>query len=200
MSKDAPGVRYAEIERESRDTNVRVVLDLDGERQATVQSGVGYFDHMLELFAYHGKLDLGVSADGNLEVDDHHTIEEVGVCIGQAIRQAIGDGEGIDGYGTAHALADEALTRVVIDVSDKAHVEFGVEFTVERIGTMSSESVEQFFRGLANHAGITIHVHQLAGQNNHHICESIFKAFGRSLRAAVNKSDLKSKGGKGRID
>ena len=86
---------------------MRVVLDLDGERQATVQSGVGYFDHMLELFAYHGKLDLGVSADGNLEVDDHHTIEEVGVCIGQAIRQAIGDGEGIDGYGTAHALADD---------------------------------------------------------------------------------------------
>lgn len=200
VSKDAPGVRYAEVERESGETTVRVVLDLDGERQATVQTGIGYFDHMLELLAYHGRLDLGVSADGDLNVDDHHTIEDVGICLGQAIRQAIGEGDGIDRYGASHAPVDEALARVVVDISGRPHVVFDVNFTVERIGEMSSESVEEFFRSLASHASITIHVHQLSGKNNHHLCEAVFKGFGRALREGVHRSEVKTKGGKGRID
>ncbi|MDQ2985740.1 MAG: imidazoleglycerol-phosphate dehydratase [Armatimonadota bacterium] len=194
MSKDAPGVRYAEIERESGGTTVRVVLDLDGERQATVQTGVGFFDHLLGVFAYQGCFDLGVSTDGGLHVDDHMTLEDVGVCIGQAIRQALGEGDGIDVYGTEHAPVDEALARVVVDVSARPCLVFDVQFTVERIGEMSTEAVEEFFRAVANHAQITIHVHQLAGKSNHHITEAIFKAFGRALRKAVHKLDGKAKG------
>lgn len=199
VSKDAPGVRYAEVERESGDTAFRVVVDLDGERQATVQTGVAYFDHMLEQLAFHGRLDLGVSVEG-VGLDDHSTVEEVGTCLGQVIRQAIGEGDGIDSYGAAYAPIDEALVRVVVDVSGKPHVVFDVEFTNERIGEMATESVEQFFRALANNAWITIHVHRIAGKNNHHLCEAIFRALGRSLRDAVHKSDINAKGGKGRID
>lgn len=173
---------------------MRVVLDLDGERQATVQTGVAFFDHLLEVFAYQGCFDLGVSTDGGLHVDDQLTLEDVGVCIGQAIRQALGEGDGIDVYGTEHAPVDEALAMVVVDVSARPCLVFDVQFTVERIGEMSTEAVEEFFRAVTNHAQITIHVHQLAGKNNHHITEAIFKAFGRALRKAVHKLDNKSKG------
>ena len=199
VSKDAPGIRYAEVEREAGETNVRVVLDLDGERQATVQTGVAYFDVMLAQLAYHGRLDLGVSVDGS-DLDEHRTVEEVGICLGQAIRQAIGEGDSIDRFGACYAPMDETLARVVIDISGRPHVAFDCEFSVERIGDMSAESVEQFFRTLASHALITIHVHKLEGKNNHHLCHAVFKAFGRALREAVYKGDVKSKAGKGRID
>jgi imidazoleglycerol-phosphate dehydratase len=200
VSKDAPGVRYAEVEHECGDATVRVVLDLDGEQQATVDTGVRFFDHLLGLFAYHGRFDLGVSTDVGLHVDDHEMIESVGRCLGEAIRQAIGEGEGLDRYGAAHAPVDDALARVVIDVSGRPYLSFAAEFTVDRIGEMSVEAVEVFFRSIASHASITVHVSQLAGKNNHHVCEAVFKAFGRALREAVHKSDLKNKGVKGRID
>jgi len=200
VSKETPGVRYAEMERETYDNRVRVVLDLDGERRATISTRVGYFDHMLTLFAYHGGFDLGISVEGELGVDDHHTLVDVGTCLGGAVRQAIGDGQGINRYGTEHAPMAEALARVVIDLSGRPFVNFDVSFTNERIGEMSSESVEQFFKAAADHAGMTIHVHQLAGHNNHHVCEAIFKAFGRSLRRAIAKVDAHGGAKKGAID
>jgi len=194
VSKDAPGVRYAEVERETRGITVRVVLDLDGEQQATVETGVNYFDRLLEIFAFHGCLDLGVSIDGERNVVGHHVVEEVGVGIGQAIRQALGDGEGIDRFGTEHAPLDEALARVSIDVSGRPYLAYDAEFTSERVGEMSAEAIEEFFRAVANHAGITIHIQKVAGKNNHHIAESIFMSFGRTLRKAVHRLDNRSKG------
>jgi imidazoleglycerol-phosphate dehydratase len=193
VSKDAPGVRYAEVELETRGTTVRVVLDLDGAQQATAETGVKYFDHLLGIFAFHGCLDLGVSIDGGLHVDEHQTIEDVGMCLGQAIRQALGDGAGIDRFGTEHAPLDEALARVSIDISGRPYLAYDVEFSDERIGEMSTEAIEEFFRAVGNHASLTIHVKQVAGKNNHHIAESIFMAFGRALRKAVHRLEIRTK-------
>jgi imidazoleglycerol-phosphate dehydratase len=195
VSKDAPGVRYAEVEREIGSATIRVVVDLDGERQASVRTGIEYFDYLLSQLAFFGKLDLGVSIDG-LYVDDFHTIETIGECFGEVIRMAMGEADGLDRYGAAHAPIDDALARAVIDISGRPHAEFDAGFSVERIGDMSSESVEAFFRSIANFAYITIHIHRVAGSNNHHICEAIFKAFGRALREAVHKADPKPKGAK----
>jgi imidazoleglycerol-phosphate dehydratase len=193
VSKDAPGVRYAEVELETRGTTVRVVLDLDGAQQATAETGVKYFDHLLGIFAFHGCLDLGVSIDGGLHVDEHQTIEDVGMCLGQAIRQALGDGAGIDRFGTEHAPLDEALARVSIDISGRPYLAYDVEFSDERIGEMSTEAIEEFFRAVGNHASLTIHVKQVAGKNNHHSAESIFMAFGRALRKAVHRLEIRTK-------
>lgn len=201
MSKETPGVRYSEQERETEATRVRVVIDLDGAKRATVDTGIGYFDHMLTEFAFHGGFDLGVSAEGDLHVDDHHTLEDVGICLGGAIRQALGDSAGINRFGMEHVPVDDALVRAVVDISGRPFLNFDVKFTTNRIGAMTSESVEQFFRGLVNHAGMTIHFHQLAGHNNHHICEAVFKAFGRALRKAVIKVDTRgTPSAKGVID
>ncbi len=194
MSKDAPGVRYAEVERETRGTTVRVVLDLDGEKQATAETGVNYFDHLLGIFAFHGCLDLGVSIDGGLHVDEHHTIEDVGICLGQAIHQALGDGEGIDRFGTEYAPLDEALARVSIDISGRPYLAYDANFTAGSIGDLSTEAVEEFFRAVANHAAVTIHVQMISGKNNHHIAESIFMSFGRALRRAVHRIESRVKG------
>jgi imidazoleglycerol-phosphate dehydratase len=189
LSKETPGVRYAEQERETEETRVRVVVDLDGARRATVDTGIGFFDHMLTQFAFHGGFDLGVSAEGDLHVDDHHTVEDVGICLGGAIRQALGDAEGINRFGSEHAPTDDALVRVVADVSGRPFLEYGLEFDVERIGGLSTENIAEFFRAVVNHSGITLHVHKLAGTNNHHVCEAAFKAFGRALRKAVTRVD-----------
>ena len=194
MSKDAPGVRYAEVEKERGDSVIRVVLDLDGEQQATVNTGVDFFDHLLELFAFHGRFDLGVSLVGETNLDGHLTVKEVGMCLGQAIRQAVGEGDRIDRYGSVHAPMDEALALVVVDVSGGPITVFESAFTVERLGEMSTEAIEEFFKTVAIEAQMTIHVHQIAGKNNHHIAESIFIAFGRALREAVHKRNGKSKG------
>lgn len=201
MSKETPGVRYSEQERETEATRIRVVLDLDGAKRATVDTGIGYFDHMLAELAFHGCFDIGVSAEGDLHVDDHHTVEDVGICLGGAIRQAIGDAAGINRFGTEYVPTDDALVRVVIDISGRPYLNFDVKFTAERIGGMSAESVEQFFRGVVNHGGMGIHIQSLAGKNSHHICESIFKAFGRALRKAVAKVDSRgTPSSKGVID
>jgi len=194
VSKDAPGVRYAEVELETRGTTMRVVLDLDGAQQATAETGVEYFDYLLGIFAFHGCLDLGVSIDGGLHVDEHHTIEDVGMCLGQAIRQALGDGAGIDRFGTEHAPLDEALARVSIDISGRPFLAYDAQFSAERIGEMSTEAIEEFFRAVANHAEVTIHVKQVAGKNNHHIAEAIFMAFGRALRRSVHRLENRAKG------
>ncbi|HET6645293.1 MAG TPA: imidazoleglycerol-phosphate dehydratase [Fimbriimonadales bacterium] len=187
MSKEAPGVRYAEVELETEENRVRVVLDLDGERQATTTTGVGYFDHMLSTFAYHGCFDLGVTAERDYVIDDLHILEDVGACLGRAIRQAIGDGGGIVGYGSEHAPMDEALAHAVVDLSGRSYLNFEAEFSVDKIGEMSTENVEQFFHAVARGANMTLHIRQLAGHNNHHVCEAIFRAFGRSLFHAVTK-------------
>lgn len=192
MSKETPGVRYAEQERETEFTRVRVVLDLDGERRATVDTGIGFLDHMLAAFAFHGCFDIGVTCEGDIHVDDHHTVEDLGICLGRAIRQALGDGLGINRYGMEYTPMDDALSRVVVDVSGRPYLNWQVDFGVERIGGLASENIQEFFRSIVNHAGITLHVHQLAGHNSHHLAECIFKCFGRALRKAVAKYDNKS--------
>ena len=194
MSKDAPGVRYAEVEKERGDSVIRVVLDLDGEQQASVKTGVGFFDHLLEVFAFHGRFDLGVSVEGEPNLDDHLTVKEVAMCIGQAIRQAVGEGDRLDRYGSVHAPMDEALALVVVDVSGGSTTVFEAGFTIERLGELSTEAIELFFRTVALEAQITVHVHQIAGRNNHHIAESLFIGFGRALRKSVHKMNGKSKG------
>jgi len=189
VSKEAPGVRYAEVERETQDTRVRVVIDLDGARRATVDTGIGFFDHMLTQLAFHGSFDLGVSAEGDLHVDEHHTVEDVGICLGRAIRQALGDGIGINRYGSEIVPMDEALIRVAIDVSGRPHLVFAFDWNVDRLGGLGTQNIAEFFRATVNHGGMTVHAHKLEGTNDHHVCEALFKAFGRALRKATAKVD-----------
>jgi imidazoleglycerol-phosphate dehydratase len=189
MSKETPGVRYAEVERETQDTRIRVVLDLDGARRATVDTGIGALDHMLTQMSFHGRFDLGVSAEGDLEVDDHHTVEDIGICFGRAIRQALGDGEGINRFGFETIPMDDALARVAIDISGRPLLVCNVEFRNEKIGGLSTQNVSEFFKAVVNHAGLTVHMHLLEGRNDYHICEALFKAFGRALRKATAKVD-----------
>lgn len=185
MSKEAPGVRYAEVERETSETRVQVVLDLDGGTRRDVGTGIGFLDHMLTLFAFHGHLDLGVSADGDLEVDDHHLVEDVGMVIGQAVRQALADEDNIVRYASLHSPMDEALVLIAIDVSGRGTLTFDVPFRREKIGELSTECVREFCRALASHARITLHVHKICGENDHHVTEAIFKGLGRALHEAT---------------
>jgi imidazoleglycerol-phosphate dehydratase len=189
MKKRASGVRYAEEERETSEVRVRVVLDLDGECKPSISTGIGFFDHMLELMVFHGGFDCGISAEGDLHVDDHHTVEDVGICFGKAVRSALGAFESISRYGSEVVPMDDALVLVAMDVSGRPYLSFQVEFTHEKIGDLSTDSVEEFFRAFCNHAGATVHIQALAGRNNHHLCEATFKAFGRALRKAVARSD-----------
>ncbi|MEW5884671.1 MAG: imidazoleglycerol-phosphate dehydratase HisB [Armatimonadota bacterium] len=189
MKKRAQGVRYAEEERETQETRVRVVLDLDGERKPSIETGIGFLDHVLDLMVFHGGFDCGISAEGDLHVDDHHTVEDVGICFGRALRSALGDAEGISRYGSECVPMDEALVMVCVDVSGRAYLAFDVPFTHERIGDLNTDCIEEFFRAVANNAGVTIHVRTFAGKNNHHLCEATFKAFGRALRKAVARTD-----------
>lgn len=188
MKRRAPGVRYAEEERETQETRVRVVLDLDGERKPSIETGIGFFDHMLDLMVFHGGFDCGISAEGDLHVDDHHTVEDVGICFGRALRSALGDAEGINRYGSECVPMDEALVMVCVDVSGRPFLSFDVPFTHERLGDLNTDCVEEFFRAVANSAGITIHTRTFSGRNNHHLCEATFKAFGRALRTAVART------------
>ncbi|MCH8274399.1 MAG: imidazoleglycerol-phosphate dehydratase [Armatimonadetes bacterium] len=189
MTKETPGVRYAEVERETGHTRVRVVIDLDGERKSTVDTGIGYFDLMLGRFTAAASFDLGVSAEGDLAVDDRHTVEDVGVCLGQAIRQALGDSEGIRGHGSEAVPMDDALCLVAVDVGGRPYLSYQVEFDCERLGGLTTECIEEFLRALVNEAGITLHVVKLAGHNNHHVCEALFMGLGRALRSAVVKTE-----------
>ncbi|MCE9557480.1 MAG: imidazoleglycerol-phosphate dehydratase HisB [Armatimonadetes bacterium] len=175
MSKGARGVRYAEVERESGETNVSVVLDLDGGSRRDVSTGLGFFDHMLELLAFHGEFDLGVQALGDLHVDDHHCVEDVGIVLGKAIRQCLEQSDPIERYASLHSVMDESLVLVALDISGRGQLHYEVPFRRDQIGELATENVGEFFRALAQHAGITLHIRLITGSNDHHIAEAVFK-------------------------
>lgn len=178
-------MRRAEIERQTKETRIRATLALDGSGRSDIATGIGFFDHMLDQLARHGRMDLTLKAEGDLHIDAHHTVEDCGIVLGQALAQALGDKRGITRFGHAYAPLDEALARAVIDLSGRAHVSWRVVFTQGRLGEMDTELFEEFFRAFAGNARLALHVDQLAGTNNHHIVESCFKATALALRAAV---------------
>jgi imidazoleglycerol-phosphate dehydratase len=177
--------RRAAVERNTRETQIRVEIDLDGSGRCKVSSGIGFFDHMLDQIARHGMLDLTVEARGDLHIDGHHTIEDIGITFGQAFAQAVGDKAGVRRYGHAYVPLDEALSRVVVDLSGRPGLEWHVAFRRAMIGEFDVDLTHEFFQGFANHALVTLHIDNLRGDNAHHQCETVFKAFARALRMAV---------------
>lgn len=182
-------MRTATITRNTLETQVSVTLNLDGSGLASLASGVPFLDHMLDQIARHGLMDLAISAKGDLHIDAHHTVEDIGITLGQAFAQAIGDKKGVRRYGHAYVPLDEALSRVVLDLSGRPGLVFEVEFTRARIGEFDADLVREFFQGFVNHAGVTLHVDNLRGINAHHQAETVFKAFGRALRMAVEADE-----------
>ena len=180
-----PAARAAEVRRNTAETQIRVALDLDGSGIGKFATGIGFFDHMLDQVARHGLIDLDIDAKGDLHIDGHHTVEDVGITFGQAMARAVGDKKGLRRYGHAYVPLDEALSRVVIDFSGRPGLHMRVAFTSGMIGTLDTQLVYEFFQGFANHAGVTLHIDNLFGDNAHHQCETIFKAFARALRMAV---------------
>ncbi|AUS98171.1 imidazoleglycerol-phosphate dehydratase [Clostridium thermosuccinogenes] len=176
--------RKAEMSRKTAETEIQLELDLDGRGLSDIDTGIGFFDHMLNLFTKHGLFNLTVKAKGDLEVDAHHTVEDVGIVLGGAIRAALGDKKSIKRYGSSHVPMDEALAMVVIDLGGRPYLVFDAKFTQDRVGNMDTELVEEFFRAIAFNAGMNLHIKVLYGSNNHHIIEAIFKAFGRALDEA----------------
>lgn len=189
MSRSTPGVRYAEIERETAETRVQVVLDLDGGTRRDISTGIGFFDHMLMQLAFHGHIDLGVSAEGDLLVDDHHVVEDVGIVLGQALAQSLDTEEGIIRYSSNHTPMDDALVLVSLDISGRGLLFMDCPFHREKLGGLSTENISEFYRAVALHSGITVHIHKVAGANDHHVCEAIFKGFGRAVHAATRPLD-----------
>ena len=177
--------RTAEVVRNTNETQIRVALILDGTGQQKLNTGVPFLDHMLDQIARHGLIDLDIEAKGDLHIDAHHTVEDVGITLGQALAKAIGDKKGIRRYGHAYVPLDEALSRVVIDFSGRPGLEFHVPFKRSMIGTFDVDLTHEFFQGFVNHALVTLHVDNLRGDNAHHQCETVFKAFGRALRMAA---------------
>ena len=177
--------RIAEVERKTAETRVLVRINLDGSGVARLRTGIGFFDHMLDQVARHGLFDLEVEADGDLHIDGHHTVEDVGITLGQAVSKAIGDKRGIRRFGHAYVPLDEALSRVVIDFSGRPGLTMNVPFKGGMIGTFDSQLAHEFFQGFANHAFVTLHIDNLRGENSHHQAETVFKAFARALRQAL---------------
>jgi len=177
--------RIAEVRRDTLETQIRVRIDLDGTGASSLSTGIGFFDHMLDQVARHGLFDIEVEAKGDLHIDGHHTVEDVGITLGQAFAKALGDKKGLRRYGHAYVPLDEALSRVVVDLSGRPGLEFGIEFTRAMIGGFDVDLAHEFFQGFVNHAGVTLHVDNLKGRNAHHQAETAFKAFGRALRMAV---------------
>ncbi|MDQ3026299.1 MAG: imidazoleglycerol-phosphate dehydratase HisB [Pseudomonadota bacterium] len=178
-------MRKAEIQRDTKETQVFVALDLDGHGVASLASGIPFLDHMLDQLARHGGIDLVVRARGDLEIDAHHTVEDIGITIGMALAKAVGDKKGIRRYGHAYVPLDEALSRAVVDFSGRPGLEYHVKFTRARVGEFDVDLTHEFFQGLVNHAQATVHIDNLRGDNSHHQCETIFKAFARALRMAL---------------
>ena len=178
-------MRTAQVSRNTLETQITVNINLDGTGKATLNTGVPFFDHMLDQIARHGQIDLDIQAKGDLHIDAHHTVEDVGITLGQAFAQAVGDKKGIRRYGHAYVPLDEALSRVVIDLSGRPGIEYHVDYTRARIGEFDVDLLLEFFRGFINHAAVSLHVDNLRGINAHHQAETIFKAFGRALRMAV---------------
>ena len=177
--------RQAEVTRNTAETQIKVRVDLDGSGKASLATGIGFFDHMLDQIARHGLIDLEIQAAGDLHIDGHHTVEDVGITLGQAVYKAVGDKKGIRRYGHAYVPLDEALSRVVIDFSGRPGLIMNVPFKSPMIGTFDSQLAHEFFQGFANHAFVTLHIDNLRGENAHHQCETVFKAFARALRAAL---------------
>ncbi len=180
-----PAARSAEVSRNTAETKIRVRVNLDGTGQAKLSTGIGFFDHMLEQIARHGMIDLEIEAQGDLHIDGHHTVEDVGITLGQAFAKAMGDKKGIRRYGHAYVPLDEALSRVVVDFSGRPGLEMHVPFKSGMIGAFDTQLAFEFFQGFVNHAFVTLHIDNLRGDNAHHQCETVFKAFARALRAAV---------------
>ena len=178
-------MRQAQITRNTLETQISVKLDVDGTGKSALSTGLGFFDHMLDQVARHGMLDLDIAAKGDLHIDAHHTVEDVGITLGQAFAKAVGDKTGIRRYGHAYVPLDEALSRVVIDLSGRPGLEFDIKFTRAMIGEFDVDLIHEFFQGFVNHALVTLHVDNLKGDNAHHQAETAFKAFGRALRMAV---------------
>ena len=177
--------RTAEVARDTAETQIKVRLNLDGTGRAALNTGIGFFDHMLEQIARHGLIDLDIQAKGDLHIDGHHTVEDVGITLGQAVAKAVGDKKGIGRYGHAYVPLDEALSRVVIDFSGRPGLVTDVKFTSGMVGGLDTQLVHEFFQGFVNHALVTLHIDNLKGVNAHHQVETIFKAFGRALRMAL---------------
>ena len=177
--------RTAKVERKTLETQILVEVDLDGTGKSSLDTGVGFFDHMLDQIARHGLIDLTVKANGDLHIDTHHTIEDVGITLGDAISKAIPDKKGLVRYGHSYVPLDEALTRVVVALSGRPGLEYSVDYVRGRVGDFDVDVIREFFQGLVNHAGMTVHVDNLKGVNAHHQAETVFKAFGRALRMAV---------------
>ena len=185
--------RSADVSRNTKETQIRVRLDLDGSGRATLATGIPFLEHMLDQVARHGMLDLDIEAKGDLEIDAHHTVEDVGITLGQAFARAIGDKSGVRRYGHAYVPLDEALSRVVVDLSGRPGLVYNVRYTRALIGEFDVDLVREFFQGFVNHALVTLHIDNLSGVNAHHQCETVFKAFGRALRMAV-EADARAAG------
>ena len=178
-------MRSAEIQRDTKETRIKVAVDLDGRGESRLASGIPFLDHMLDQLARHGAMDLEVDAKGDLHIDAHHTVEDIGITLGMAMAKALGDKKGIRRYGHAYVPLDEALSRAVVDFSGRPGLEFHVDFRRARVGEFDVDLTHEFFQGFANHAQATVHIDNLRGDNAHHQCETVFKAFARAVRMAV---------------
>jgi len=178
-------VRTSIVHRQTKETKVTVEINLDGQGDCTCQTGIPFLDHMLHQLSSHGLLDLGIQAEGDLEIDDHHTNEDVGITLGQAFTKALGDRKGIMRFGHFVAPLDESLVEVVLDFSGRPHLNYGLQIPTQRVGTYDTQLVQEFFRAFVNHAQLTLHIRQLNGINSHHIIEATFKAFARAIRMAI---------------
>ena len=176
-------------ERKTNETDIAVSLELYGSGKAEIETGVPFLDHMLDQIARHGLMDISIKCDGDNEIDDHHTVDDVGITLGQAFFDAVGDKKGLTRYGHAYVPLDEALSRVVIDLSGRPGLDLGVKFTRDRVGTFDLDLIREFFQGFVNHALVTLHIDNLKGINSHHQAETVFKAFGRALRMAVTPDE-----------
>jgi imidazoleglycerol-phosphate dehydratase len=177
--------RTATIERNTKETSIKLSLNLDGSGKSELNSGIPFLDHMLEQISRHGLIDLTIDAKGDLEIDAHHTVEDIGICLGEALREAVADKAGVVRYGHAYVPLDEALSRVVLDLSGRPGLEYNISFPKETVGGFDIELFKEFFQAISNHGRITLHIDAIRGDNNHHIIETVFKAFGRALRMAV---------------
>jgi len=189
MSTTKNSMRQASVKRRTNETQIEISINLDGTGQADLQTGVPFLEHMIDQIARHGMIDINIKAKGDLEIDAHHTAEDIGISLGMAMNQALGDKKGITRYGHAYVPLDEALSRVVIDFSGRPGLEDQVDYKNSRVGNFDTELFHEFFQGFVNHALVTLHIDTIRGNNSHHIAETVFKAFGRAVRMAISEDE-----------